>query len=52
MNRKAFTVRLPPELVKELRIKCIKEGRRVNEIIEELVSGYVFPIGTIKSKED
>jgi len=42
MDRKAFTVRLPPDLVKALRIQAIKEERRTNEIIEDVLSRYLM----------
>lgn len=44
MEKKAFTIRLPPDLVKELRIQAIKEERRVNELIQEYIERCIYQL--------
>jgi len=51
MSKKAFTVRLPPDLVKALRIQAIKEERRTNEVIEDAISRYLAQVNTIIKEE-
>lgn len=36
-----FTTNIDEELLKRIKIKAIKEGRNVNEIIEELLEKYL-----------
>ena len=36
-----FTTTIDEELLKKIKIKAIKEGKNVNEIIEELLREYL-----------
>ena len=52
--KKAFTVRLPPDLVKDLRIIAIKEERSSNEVIKEAFTKYIvdrYPSVIIKEEK-
>lgn len=40
-KRVKFTTNIDEELLKRIKIKAIKEGRNVNEIIEELLEKYL-----------
>lgn len=40
-ERVKFTTNIDEELLKKIKIKAIKEGRNVNEIIEELLEKYL-----------
>ncbi len=40
-KRVKFTTNIDEELLKRIKIKAIKEGRNVNEIIEELLERYL-----------
>jgi len=36
-----FTTNIDEELLKEIKVRAIEEGRNVNEIIEELLRKYL-----------
>jgi len=47
VSKKAFTVRLSPDLVKALRIQAIKEERKANEVIEDAINRYLAQVNTV-----
>ena len=38
---KQLTLRIPPELHLSLKLKCVKEGRPMGEVLTELIQKYV-----------
>jgi predicted HicB family RNase H-like nuclease len=47
---KTFPLRIPDELHRALKVKCASEGKTMNEVITELIEGYVKESKT-KSKK-
>lgn len=44
MKKVKFTTTLNENLIKDLKIKAIEENKNVNEILEELIKGYLEQI--------
>ena len=41
MKQKMLTLRLPPELHKALKLKCVAEGQEMNAVVTKLIEEYL-----------
>lgn len=40
-NKEVFTTSLPPELLENLRTYCWDNGKKINEILENIIKDYL-----------
>lgn len=40
-NKEVFTTSLPPELLESLRNYCWNNGKKINEILENIIKDYL-----------
>lgn len=43
-DRKKVTTSLSPDVIQRLKVQAAKEGRNMNEIIEELIEKYLAKV--------
>lgn len=41
MNDKVLTIRIPEELHKQFKIKCVTQGEQMNSVLTEMIKAYV-----------
>jgi predicted HicB family RNase H-like nuclease len=41
MNDKTLIVRMPEELHRAFKVKCVQDGKNMNSVLTSLIEGYV-----------